>query len=278
MIVIDPDTVPVNRTAPSHKQLLDAIESISQITVEADSVTTGLTSALETLCLSLGWPIGHIFQRIEETTPKLVSAGLWYAGEPERFALFQEVSRNTSFRPGQGLVGQVLAQQRPGLSPDVTRDRRFLRRQAARIDDVHAWLAFPVCAHGQVLAVCELLTTERVEIDHSITGLLTCVGLILGRLYEREHERTVYEVLRRQIPSKITHLVMHDRMAVSTLAATILHEINSPLFSVRTILTLLEGKPDDHALIVAAQEDLARIAAVIERLHLLTQIDPLSHQ
>ncbi|HMQ31809.1 MAG TPA: GAF domain-containing protein [Chloroflexaceae bacterium] len=277
-VVIDPGAVPVNRTAPSREQLLSAIEAVARITAEAESVTTGLARALETFCVSLGWPIGHVFRRVEETRPRLISAEFWCSGEPGRFTAFQEVCQGTTFRPGQGLVGQVLAQQRPGLSADVARDRRFLRRRAARADDVHAWLAFPVCANGQVLAVCEILTTERVELDQALTGLLTCAGLILGQLYERENGRLVREALRRQLPDTFLALIEQDRTAVNALAAAIAHEVNSPLFSARASLALLDGKPADRALIASAQEDLARIAAVMERLHSLAETAPLGQR
>ncbi len=278
MVVLDPGAVPVDPAASSREQVLVAIETITRIAAEADSVSTGLSSALDCLCAALGWPIGHVYHRDEATSQTLVSAELWHLDQPDQFAAFQELTLHTTFRPGQGLVGLVLSQQRPALSPDVARDRRFLRRRAAKVDGVHAWLGFPVCVNGQVLAVCECFTTERLLLDRSLTGLLTCVGLILGRLYEREHWRSTCVALQRQIATGGAGVAGPDRAVIGALAAAIAHEVNSPLFSARASLALLSGSPEDQPLIAGAREDLARIAAVMETLHSLAQQAPLGQR
>lgn len=246
-------------TPPPHDLLLGALEAITRVAAEAESVPSGLHEALAILCATLRWPIGHVYQRVDGPGPTLASATIWHLEEPGQFAAFQDLTAQTTFHPGQGLVGRVLAQRRPGLSPDVTRDRRFLRRHAARADNVHAWLAFPVIAEGQVVAVCELLTTERMPLDRSQLALLSCVGLTLGRLYERDQ-------LRRSIAIAEARAGAAAQASLSELAAAIIHEVNSPLFSARASLTLIEGGPGEQALIAHARADLARIAAAMELL------------
>lgn len=258
--------------------LLSVIEPIARIAADADSVAIGLSSALDCLCGAIGWPIGHVYRRDADTAQSLVSADLWHLDQADRFAAFQEATQHTTFRPGQGLIGLVLSQQRPALSPDVAQDRRFLRRRAARADGVHAWLGFPVWADGQVLAVCELFTTERVQLDRSLAGLLTCLGLTLGRLYERERWRSERAALRWQIATGGEGGAGQDRAAVSALAAAIAHEVNSPLFSARTSLALLSGAPGEQPLVASARADLAQIAAIMATLQSLAQAAPLGQR
>lgn len=257
--------------APSRELLLSTLEEITRVAADADSVAAGLTRALAILCNALRWPIGHIYQRAEASSATLTSTTIWHLEEPGQFTTFRELSDGTIFQCGQGLVGQVLAQQRPGLSPDVTRDRRFLRRRAARTDDIHAWLAFPIIVEGQVIAVCELLTTERVILDISLASLLTSAGIALGRLYERDQ-------LRRCTVRSTANTGAAAQTPLSDLAAAIAHEINSPLFSARMSLALIAGGPDDEALIAGARADLARIAATMETLQVLARSASLGHR
>jgi signal transduction histidine kinase len=246
-----------------------ALETIARIAVEADSVPDGLSRVLATLCHAIEWPIGHVYQLADDET--LASAALWHLEAPGQFAAFQELTELTRFRPGRGLVGQVLAQRRPGVSPDVTRDRRFLRRRAAAADGVHAWLAFPILADDRVVAVCEFFSTERVRLDPALVGLLGCAGVVLGRLYERERWRAERVQLYCQLAESAERDQRHRRAELAALAGAIAHEINSPLFAARTSLALLAADHPDAPLIAGAQADLARIAATLDQLHTLAK-------
>lgn len=52
---------------------------------------------------------------------------------------------------------------------------------------VRGWLTIPVLVDGRLVAVCECFTTERVALDPALPGLLSCAGMALERLYERDH-------------------------------------------------------------------------------------------
>jgi GAF domain-containing protein len=249
-----------------HGLLARALEPISRIAYEAPSVEAGLAQLLDTLCEAIQWPIGHVYHLVDEEAPALTSAAIWHVERPERFAPFQEISEQIAFAPGRGLVGEVLARRRPGLSPDVSRDRRFLRRRAAEATGVRSWLAFPIIVDDRVVAVCECFTTERVALDPSVAGLLSCAGLALGRLYERERWQAERSRLLQELAAGRT-----GRAALSALAGAIAHEINSPLFAARASLAILGADQPGEPLLVGAQVELARIAAVLETLNGLAQ-------
>jgi signal transduction histidine kinase len=258
------------------EQLVGALETIARIAQEAPSVEVGMAEVLDTLCAAIQWPIGHVFRLSSEEPPTLSSASIWHLERPEQFSPFQAATEELSFRPGRGLIGQVLARRRPGLSPDVTRDARFLRRRAARATGVRAWLAFPIVADGQVVAVCECFTTERVALDPSITGLLSCAGLALSRLYERERWQAERAQLLQQIA--VSAPPPAGKADLSALAGAVAHEVNSPLFSARASLALLAAERPDDPLLAGARDDLARVAAVLERLHALAEDAPLGQR
>jgi GAF domain-containing protein len=263
--------------APVNDALVRALEAITQIAQEAPSVDVGLARVLTALCDAMGWPLGHVYRLAAEAPPLLTSAAIWHTERPEQFAPFQEATERTAFRPGRGLVGEVLARRRPGLSPDVTVDRRFLRRRAAEASGVRAWLAFPVFAGGRVVAVCECFSTERVTLDTSAIGLLSCAGLALGQLYEREGWRVEREGLLRQVAAQ-EGAPTRERAALAALAGAIAHEVNSPLFGARASLALLAADHPGDPNVAGARADLARIAAAMDRLNALAQEAPLGQR
>lgn len=254
-----------------------ALEALTRIAYEAESVPVGLAGALDAICTAMGWPVGHVYHLADAEGRVLISADLWHLEAPERFAAFQEASVLTTFRPGRGLVGQVMAQGRPRVSPDVTRDRRFLRRHAAEATGVRAWFAFPVFADERVVAVCEFFTTERVALDPALAGLLSGAGLALGRLYERDRWRAERELLLSRLSSRAPGHA-DERQALSAMAGALAHELNSPLFSARAGLALLAAERPDDPLVAGARDDLARIAAVLETLHDLAQEAPIGQR
>lgn len=261
-----------------HDSLVRALETITWIASTAPTVTDGLTRTLDVLCEALHWPLGHVYCLADEDGEKLTSASLWHLEQPQQFGAFQEETQRVTFHPGRGLVGQVFAEGRPGLSADVSRDPRFVRRRSARAEGVHGWCAFPVIAEGRVVAVCEFFTTERGAPDPSLTGLLRAAGLALGRLYERERWWTELEALRRQLAERTEATPEPDRATLSALAGAVAHEVNSPLFAARASLALLGADRPGDPLVVAAQAELARIAAVMEQLNTLAQAAPLGQR
>lgn len=277
-ITFVPGEGPAEPMRGAHGPLTQALEVISRIAQEAPSVEVGMPMVLETLCTAIQWPIGHVYHLADEEPPTLTSAAIWHLDKPEQFVSFQEATERLTFRAGRGLIGQVLARRRPGLSPDASRDARFLRRSAAEANGVRAWLAFPVVAGGRVVAVCECFTTERVTLDPSIAGLLSCAGLALGHLYERERWQAERAQLLQRLAARGPESPSEVQAAVSGLAGAIAHEINSPLFSARTSLALLGAEQPDEPLVAAAQADLARIAAALETLHALAESAPLGQR
>lgn len=262
----------------AEEPLVRALEAITRIAAEAPSVEAGLARVLDALCSALQWPIGHVYRLNADGTPTLTSAAIWHLDRPEQFVAFRQATEDTAFRPGRGLVGQVLARRRPGLSPDVSRDTRFLRRRAAAATGVRAWIAFPVVVEDRVVAVCECFTTERVGLDPSLMGLLSCAGMAIGRLYERERWEAERALLLQQIAGGGPASPGSDRAALAALAGAIAHEVNSPLFAARTSLALLAGDQPDEPLIAAARADLDRIAGSLATLNALAQEAPLGQR
>ena len=89
---------------------------------------------------------------------------------------FEEVSRSTSFGPGEGLPGRVWSTGRPAWSADVTLDPNFPRAPIARQVGLRGAFAFPIWCEGRVLGVMEFFSRDPAEPDEALLAMMGAVG------------------------------------------------------------------------------------------------------
>jgi PAS domain S-box-containing protein len=161
----------------------ELLQKITEAAAAVPSVERAFLIALEEVCRSTGWPVGHVQLRSEDAA--LRSTGLWYPADDERYRALREVSDAMPMASGVGLPGRVLATGEPLLVLDVTRDENFPRAHTARDIGVRAAFAFPVRVGREVHAVLEFFSPESVEPDLPLLTVMESVGLQLGRVIER---------------------------------------------------------------------------------------------
>jgi signal transduction histidine kinase/CheY-like chemotaxis protein len=167
----------------AHARLLE------QIAVAANSSATSdaaLQTCLDLVCKHVGWPVGHVYRRAEDSGPELISTTLWHLDDPVRFAVFREVTERTPFASGIGLPGRVLASGEPTWIPDVTQDANFPRAQLAVDIGVRAAFGFPILVGSEIAAVLEFFATHSIPPNARLLEVMGHVGTQLGRAVERE--------------------------------------------------------------------------------------------
>ncbi len=105
----------------------DVLHAVAVAANEAESTDQLIQICLDLVCNFTGWPIGHGYLRPKDTADTLVPSGIWHLDDPERFALFKEVTENTAFKMGVGLPGRVLADGNPAWIRNVLEDGNFPR-------------------------------------------------------------------------------------------------------------------------------------------------------
>ena len=166
--------------------ILQLLLRVARDANQAKSLEEALQNTLTDVCEYNGWPVGHAYTRSELSPDLLVPTGIWHLDDPKRFATFQEVTEKTNFKLGVGLPGRVMATGRPAWIVDVTKDSNFPRAKLADDIGVKAGFACPVLVGSKVVAVLEFFAPEAVEPDQNLLDSLVQVGLLLGRVAERE--------------------------------------------------------------------------------------------
>src|SRR5262245_37443393 len=96
---------------------------------ESTKLSEATPRILRTLCQSLGWAYGAVWEVMPEAG-LLQCVESWHdPGQP--LAKFEEATKGYQFTRGTGLPGRVWSSRRPAWIPDVAKDTNFPRASIA---------------------------------------------------------------------------------------------------------------------------------------------------
>ena len=180
---------------------LAATLRVTAALTEARNADVAFQQLLPTLCAELDWDAATLWQP-EGHSGVLVHSGTWTPPGATVPALQADIARR-SFRRGEGLPGLVWQRGEPVVIDDLWADRRFLRHDAARADDLRTAIAFPVLRGEDLLAVCELYSRHPRPVPQELVGVLASagrqIGQFLARLRTESEVRELADTLQRSL-------------------------------------------------------------------------------
>src|SRR5262249_6574007 len=183
----------------------------------------------------------------------------WHMRAPARFAAWQEATQTIQIAPGEGLIGRVGVSGQVEWSADVATDPIMLRRPAAATVPFTAGYAVPLLVQQDVVGVLAFYTDMMDALDAALLDTLRQVGMHLGWVIERQR-RT--EQAQRQHDA----LVQREKLAaMSTMLASVAHELNNPLASIVLHAELL-GDEVQGGVLAQPVAEIAQAATRCERL------------
>lgn len=157
---------------------------VSRIFAESWDSTEAVRHVLRTIGEHLRWQLGLLWRHSLDTN-RLVFADHWVqpGASCEEFL---SASRQQQFGCGEGVPGLVWKNLEPIWLRDAANDPSLVRSPAARADQLHTIVAFPLLVGGQFWGVMEFDTQQTWSVN---PRLLTTFGLIsrqLGMFIERK--------------------------------------------------------------------------------------------
>jgi PAS domain S-box-containing protein len=204
--------------AATHVRLLQEVAVAAN---EASQLEEALGKALDCVCRTAGWPLGHVYLTSERDPSLLEPSGIWHDESGGSFGDFRAITAETPQSAGVGLAGLVLADAKPHwLTARTAAKRGMPRAEAAAHDRIDSGFAFPVIVNGEVAGVLEFFSTEKLSPDEHLLDVTASIGRQLGRVIERKRaERalrqaeTKYRVLVEQLPIALYAFGLDDRHA-----------------------------------------------------------------
>ncbi len=183
----------------------------------------------------------------------------------------QEMMVDTALRPGEGLIGQVVAAGEPILINDAAGDARFppgLDRIAGAA--VRSVLAAPLIVKGRAVGAIEVVNKTDGPFTHDDLEMLQFLAASVAVAVENARLYGELADFTRQLERSQEQLIQAEKLAATgRLAASIAHEINNPLQAIHNCLHLvthrrLEPEKEAHYLDMA-QEEVQRLIHIVQR-------------
>jgi PAS domain S-box-containing protein len=193
-----------------HRQamLTHLLEQVAVAANQAVSVDEALQDAINTICRTIGWPIGHAYLASEGAGDPLRTTSIWHLDDPERFRVFQAITEAVTLPAPDDLPGRALLSGKPEWISDLAENHARPRFSIISDLGVRSGFAFPVLVGAEVAAVLEFFATQPQSPDAELLEVMAHVGAQLGRVIERERaEQAVrkseqhYRTLARNLPN-----------------------------------------------------------------------------
>lgn len=197
-------------------QLLHDITSIANGYSDLDSV---LAQSIHKICEFMGWPVGHVYLPANDGSGEFYPTDLWYMKDTSKFGPFRKMTMCTRFKPGVGMVGEVIESGKAQWYMNAHDDPGFVRRMPETDLNIRACFGLPILVQGKVHGVLEFFSDRVYPSDALLLEKMTTLGNQLGRVVERsrseqliEKKQKLFEHLFKHSPAGIVMLNKKEKV------------------------------------------------------------------
>lgn len=175
-------------------------------------------------------------------------------------------------RPGEGIVGYVVASGQAYLVNDVGQDSLFLPQvDGGSGFDVRAVLCVPLIVRGRVIGAIELINKLGGPFSEADRDLLQTMAASVAVAVENAQLYSELADFANELERSQAQLVQAEKMAaIGRLAASVAHEINNPLQAIHNTLHLavMDQLPDAkrRQYLAMAQSEVERLIEIVQRM------------
>ncbi len=220
------------------------VQLLKDVAAAANAAATpedALKVAVEGIARHMEWPVGHVYMIDEKKPDTLVSTGIWFLDNEDRFQAFKTITEKTIFSSGHGMAGRVLANKKTLWLKDVTVYQDFRRTKNGDGFGLRGAFGFPAIVDGKVAAVLEFFSPEIEQPDPGLMNLMDEIGIHLGIVIERKQIMKELRKLAQAVESSPATVMITDVEGKIQYA--------NPKFTELTGYTLAETKGKNPAIL-----------------------------
>ncbi len=203
-------------------RLVQLLQSVTVAANRSSALDDTARICLDRICTHIGWPVGHVYLRADNSAEDLISAGYWEATEDGRFDVFREASDRCRFAPVTGLPGSVLTSGKPQWIVNLADEEPLSDRTRAAVEaGLRSGFGFPVIVEEKIIGVLEFFSLQMVQPDEQLLTIMAHIGAQLGQVIIRQRAE---ENLQRAKASAES-----ANRAKSEFLTTMSHEMRTPM-------------------------------------------------
>ena len=184
-------------TTAMHAEHLQRLEHmVARCVAGADGTSAALEAVIRSVCETQDWECGRYFSW-NGATGVLEFNQFWHVPSPD-LDQFIERSREVTYAPGDGLIGEVFRSGQPIWVTDIAYDKR-LQRAIARAAGMRGTCLFPVISEGRPIGVLSFHSRVVREPDERLLQAMGLIGSQIGQFLQR-----------KQAEARIEYLATHD--------------------------------------------------------------------
>ena len=191
-------------------------------------------SVIATVCVELGWDIGHVFVRESGESSGMISTDLWFLSEPEQFNTFAECTEHISWELGEEFPMIALAKRTPVWVTNFNHNGDFIRAKTLSSGREATAVAVPVWMGDKLCGLIEFISAAGQVFSDTYYSFFALLGAQVG--FALGH----HEAARKE-REQLAAVTYASKMAtLGEIAAGVAHEINNPISTISLISQVLK--------------------------------------
>lgn len=183
--------------------IVNLMNTISMAANQSTGARETLENCLALICRFSGWAVGHVYVPESGGSQRLKPTQCWFLADAESSQCFRDVTEQTIFDPGVGIVGRAYSERELVWMPDVRIDNDFVRVEAATQAVLAGAVACPVFVQDHVVAVLEFFASEPMVPDPELAEVINHVCTQIGRVLERHHSELALKSHRDELQERV---------------------------------------------------------------------------
>jgi PAS domain S-box-containing protein len=166
------------------EQRKNAQYAVTRVLAEATNLVDAVPAILQSLCESLGWQLGVIWQ-VDHHHKVLRHVNSWQS-PTSNLQTFITENQQTTFAPGIGLPGRIWVSHKPAWISKISEDSNFTRAATALKSGLNTVFGFPILLGNEMLGVIECFSSRIQEPDEDLLQMMATIGSQIGQFMERK--------------------------------------------------------------------------------------------
>jgi PAS domain S-box-containing protein len=227
---------------------------VARILAESGSLAHAAPALLQSICESLGWEMGQLWE-VDREASILRWVAAWHVPSLAA-AEFEAASRSRTFTAGLGLPGRIWSTRAADWISDIEADTNFPRGPVAAKAGLRSAFAFPITLGEEVSGVMEFFSRDSQPPDQVLLDMMSSIGTQTGqfvqrqraeeervRLFDRE-QRARHEVetaIDRMARVQTVTDIALSHISLERLLAELLDRVRDAMDVDTVVIMLLEG-------------------------------------